>query len=211
MLICFDLGGVLLRICRDWTEGCAAAGIDPRTHHPRAGHDERTRDLVARYQRGEIECAGFQRELSELFDGIWTPEEVARIDRAWILGAYDGTVGLVDDLRAAGHRTACLSNTSHSHWEMLLEDPAVAALDVRHASHLLRLHKPDRRIYEAFEADLGVDGSEIVFFDDLHPNVDAARERGWDAIRIDHETETVPQMRAALRIRGLLDAPSSAG
>ena len=43
MVICFDLGGVLVRICRDWNEGCAAAGIDPRTHQPRPGHDERAR------------------------------------------------------------------------------------------------------------------------------------------------------------------------
>ncbi|MCP4013643.1 MAG: HAD-IA family hydrolase [Phycisphaeraceae bacterium] len=210
MVICFDLGGVLVRICRDWNEGCAAAGIDPRTHQPRPGHDDRARALIARYQRGEVECVGFQRELSELFDGLWTPDEVARIDRAWILGSYRGTVGLVDDLQAAGHRTACLSNTSHSHWDMLLEDPAVSRLDVRHASHILRLHKPDSRIYEAFEADLGVTGSEIVFFDDLQPNVDAALERGWDAIRIDHETETVPQMRASLRTRGLLESSGSA-
>jgi len=210
MLICFDLGGVLIRICRDWSQGCAAAGIDPRIHHPRPGHDDRARALIARYQRGEVECPAFQRELSELFDGVWTPEEVARIDRAWILGAYEGTAGLIDDLQAAGHRTACLSNTSHSHWDMLLEDAAVAALDVHHASHLLRLHKPDRRIYEALEADVDLPGSEIVFFDDLQPNVDAAIECGWDAIRIDHETETVPQIRAALRARGLLEAPSSA-
>ncbi|MCP4797884.1 MAG: hypothetical protein GY885_17160, partial [Phycisphaeraceae bacterium] len=85
MVICFDLGGVLIRICRDWGEGCAAAGIDPRTHQPRPGHDERARALIARYQRGEVECVGFQRELSELFDGLWTPDEVACIDRAWIL------------------------------------------------------------------------------------------------------------------------------
>ena len=205
MLICFDLGGVLVRICRDWNEGCAAAGIDPRRHRPRAGHDDRARTLIARYQRGEIDCAGFQRELSDLFDGIWTPEEVARIDRAWILGSYEGTAELVDEVRAAGHRTACLSNTSHSHWDMLLENPAVAALDVHHASHLLRLHKPDQRIYEAFETEVEVPAAEIVFFDDLQPNVDAALERGWDAIRIDHEVETVPQIRAALRVRGLLD------
>ena len=210
MVICFDLGGGLVRICRDWNEGCAAAGIDPRTHQPRPGHDDRARALIARYQRGELECPDFQRELSGLFDGVWTPDEVARIDRAWILGSYRGTAGLVDDLRAAGHRTACLSNTSHSHWDMLLEDPAVARLDVRHASHLLRLHKPDRRIYEAFEADVEATGSEIVFFDDLQPNVDAAIECGWDAIRIDHTIETVPQIRTALQARGLLASSSSA-
>ena len=137
------------------------------------------------YQRGELECPDFQRELSELFDGVWTPDEVARIDRAWILGSYRGTAGLVDDLRAAGHRTACLSNTSHSHWDMLLENPAVARLDVRHASHLLRLHKPDRRIFDAALAALGLtpgDAHRAVHVgDDATNDVQGALDAGWGA------------------------------
>ena len=52
MVICFDLGGVLVRICRDWNEGCVAAGIEPRIHRPKHDHDDRARALIARYQRG---------------------------------------------------------------------------------------------------------------------------------------------------------------
>ncbi len=29
-LVCFDVGGVVVRICHTWAEGCAAAGITPR-------------------------------------------------------------------------------------------------------------------------------------------------------------------------------------
>ncbi len=29
-LVCFDLGGVVIRICRTWAEGCAAAGLEVR-------------------------------------------------------------------------------------------------------------------------------------------------------------------------------------
>ena len=29
-LVCFDLGGVVVRICRSWAEGCAEAGLDVR-------------------------------------------------------------------------------------------------------------------------------------------------------------------------------------
>ena len=204
MLICFDLGGVLVRICRDWNEGCAAAGFEPRTHEPRPGHDERSKDLIARYQRNEIDCPAFQRELSDLFDGTWTPEEVERIDRAWILGAYPGAADLVADLRAAGHRTACLSNTSRSHWDLLLAEPAVACIDAKHASHILGLAKPDRRIYAEFERRVETRPEEILFFDDLHRNVAAAANRGWDAVRIDHAGDTAAQMRRSLNERGLL-------
>ncbi|MDF1566169.1 MAG: HAD-IA family hydrolase [Deltaproteobacteria bacterium] len=204
VLICFDLGGVLLRICRSWAEGCEAAGVEPREHRIEPLEQERFGELVDRFQRDELGVEAFHGALSELLGGVWSPPEVARIDRAWIRGPYLGTRELVEALRGAGHTTACLSNTSRSHWERLLADPAVAALDHQHASHLLGLVKPDPRIYEAFEADVGLPGEEIVFFDDLPANVDAALARGWDAVRIDHRHETVPQMRAALHERGLL-------
>ena len=47
-------------------------------------------------------------------------------------------------------------------------------------------------------------GISVGFFDDLEANVEAAAAGGWDAVRIDHETDTAAQMRSALRIRGIL-------
>ena len=66
------------------------------------------------------------------------------------------------------------------------------------------LVKPDQSIYAAFEEATGRTPAEIVFFDDLSPNIDAAIERGWDAVRIDHRRETASQLRAALHERGLI-------
>ena len=62
------------------------------------------------------------------------------------------------------------------------------------------LAKPDPAIYEAFEAATGLRGPQILFFDDLAPNVAAARARGWN----DPLVETVPQLRrhlGAYRVR----------
>ena len=30
--VCFDLGGVIVRICRSWEEGCHRAGVSLRDH-----------------------------------------------------------------------------------------------------------------------------------------------------------------------------------
>ena len=160
--------------------------------------------MITRYQTGRVECDDFFRELSGIFDGVWSPEEVAKVHHAWILEPYAGTAALIEEIRAAGFPTACLSNTSHSHWGPLLQTPAIAALGTQHASHLLGLHKPDAAIYRAFENAVGIPGEDIVFFDDLEDNITAARAVGWDAVKIDHARETAPQIRAALEQRGVL-------
>ena len=204
MIVCFDIGGVLVRICRTWEQGCIAAGVTLRPFDESSEHVERRQSLVMDLQRGEIDDGDFHRHLSELFDGTWNHEEVARVDTAWLLDAYPGTLELIRELDAAEVRTACLSNTSGGHWESLLEYENVAALGTHHASHLLGLAKPDPRIYEVFESMLGVPPEEIVFFDDLVANIDAAAARGWNAVLVDHVGDTAAQMRNVLNVLGIL-------
>lgn len=204
MLICFDLGGVLIRICRTWDEGCIAAGVPVRTFDVDDEHLATRRTLIASLQRGDLGDSGFHSSLSKAFRGTWSPEEVARVDQAWVIEPYPDVLELVDRIAAAGHPTACLSNTSADHWRTLEAFEVVARLDHRFASHLMRRIKPDPRIYRDFEAGVGRDPGEIVFFDDLPANVEAARGRGWDAVRIDHEGDPARQMADALTVRGLI-------
>ena len=204
MIVCFDIGGVLVRICRSWEEGCRAADVPLRPFEEKPGHLERRQSLVATLQRGDIADDDFHRRLSDLFDGIWSPAEVSRVDTAWLLDAYPGTLEIIRDLDHAGVRTTCLSNTSEGHWRSLLEYENVAGLGSHHASHLLGLAKPDARIYTEFERLVDARPEEIVFFDDLEDNIDAAVTRGWDAVRIDHLADTAAQMRTALQARSLL-------
>jgi FMN phosphatase YigB (HAD superfamily) len=203
-LICFDLGGVLVRICRDWAEGCAAADVPLRAFDAGPDHHAVRHELVMSLQRGELDGPDFHRAMSELHAGVWSPDEIARIDAAWLLGEYPGTAELIHDLHAADLETACLSNTSHDHWGPLCAYANVGALRHRHASHLLGLVKPDEAIYRRFESLVDRRPDDIVFFDDLPENVDAARRFGWDAVAIDHTGDTAAQIRAALSHRGVL-------
>ena len=204
MIVCFDIGGVLIRICRTWEEGCIAAGVPLRRFEEKNDHVGRRQSLLANLQRGDIDDGDFHQSLSDLFEGTWSRDEVARVDTAWLLDAYPGTLEVIRELDAAGVRTSCLSNTSGGHWNRLLAYENVAGLGSHHASHLLGLAKPDPRIYTEFERLVDARPEEIVFFDDLEANVEAAGVRGWDAVRIDHETDTAAQMRSALKIRGIL-------
>ena len=50
--------------------------------------------------------------------------------------------------------------------------------DAVYYSHLIRLRKPDREIYEYVLADAEILPEETIFFDDMEANVEAARQTG---------------------------------
>ena len=198
----FDLGGVVVRICRSWEEGCRAAGIAPRAARSPAEAAPAIDALVRAHQRGEHDAAHHYGRLAEIVGGH-TPDEVGRVHMAWILGDYPGMAAAIDRIHAAGLDSACLSNTNAAHWDQLAGSEAFRRIRRPHASHLMGLVKPDAAIYRAFERAAGAAPGEIVFFDDLAENVDAARACGWDAVLVDHEGDTAAQVLAALRSRGV--------
>lgn len=199
-LVCFDLGGVLLRICRSWREGCAAAGLEARAAFP----DDPSaangfKGIGASYQVGALSCTEYAGRFAAAMNHLYSPDEIMTIHHAWLLGEYPGAGLLIDDLHAAGLETACLSNTNHAHWSRMPEYASVMKLQRRFASHELGHAKPDAAIYRAFEERTGRSAGEIVFFDDLPENVAAARALGWRATVIDPAGDPAAQMRSALR------------
>lgn len=209
-MVCFDLGGVMVRLCRSWEEGCRAAGLDARDPAMR----EQTRDvrkrLVTEYQRGRIDTQTFAHSISETLNGLYSPDEILAVHRAWLRGEYPGIHKLIDDIHDAGLRTAALSNTNEAHWALMDDYPAVLQLHTHLLSHELGLHKPESAIYRAAEHHLNAHPHEIAYFDDLPENVDAARERGWAAHRIDPLGDTAAQVRDALISLDLPIATSNA-
>jgi len=208
-IVCVDLGGVVVRICRSWTEGCAAANVPSRGFVE--GSEDATRAqrhaAVDRYQRGLTPYPDFLNEISTIFGGIYSPQEIGRIHEGWILGDYPGVADLLSGIQRSGIRVACLSNTNDSHWKQMQETSAAfRVIETRHASHLLGLNKPDPAIYASFENSTGCAQSEIFFADDLIENIRAAQARGWDTLHIDHEGDPARQIAEALAKRGVIAA-----
>lgn len=202
-LVCFDLGGVVIRICRTWAEGCAAAGLPVRDPGLWAATRPARGELIVELQTGRIDGAAFAARASSLVDGLYSPAEILAVHNAWMLGEYPGVVHLVDRLSRSGFATAALSNTNHVHWTRIGGFPAIMRMDHLLASHQLGLHKPDPAIYRAVERHTGWAGPEILFFDDTAENVDAARALGWHAEVIDPAGPTAEQMLLSLRRLGL--------
>lgn len=214
-MIVFDLGGVIVRICRSWEEGCRAAGVhlSPAWDDPAAR--ERRRELNSLHQRGLMHSDDFYAAVAASVPGVYSADDIRRVHHAWTLDEYPGVAALVDDLHAADVITGVLSNTNHAHWLRLAPAPHLPAPEYPtprrlrhvHASHLLGLAKPDQAIYHEFARRAGFlpgepgtgRGSQILFFDDLLENIDAARRAGWLGVQVDHAGDTAAQMRAVLR------------
>ena len=203
-LICFDLGGVLVRICRSWEEGLHAAGLDADRGWTPADSGGAHHDLVTAYTVGAINDDAFFEGLACVSGGAYSASDFRAIHAAWIIGEYPGSAETLGELRAAGLTLACLSNTNGSHWGTMLGWPSLRALHHRHASHLLGVAKPEPAIYSKCAAACGAAPERIVFFDDLVENIDAARAVGWDAVLVDSAGDPAAQIRRTLGERGLV-------
>jgi putative hydrolase of the HAD superfamily len=206
-LVVFDIGRVLLRICDDWKHACRIAGVEMPAGLGTGPPPPQFDDLARQYDTGRIDLETFAERVAVI--GGFDADDVIRAQSCYLLGAYPGVPGLLDDLARAGARTACLSNTSDHHWRMMQDRSGpnylpLDRLDHRFASHLVRMRKPDAEIYAHVERETGVAPGAIVFFDDVEENVAAARRRGWRGHRIDPAPDDpLPQVRAFLRGQGL--------
>lgn len=212
-IVCFDWGGVIVRIVRTWAEGCDRAGLEVRGGSATAEWAARRKPVANAYQEGRLTCEEFRARLSESMDGLYSPDEIARIHDAWLIEEYRGIDRVIEMLLGARHvETALLSNTNHGHWarqapsaeKSIPHFPSAGRLKHKHASHLLGLAKPGVEIYRAFEKATGVSGPQILFFDDLADNIEAARSVGWRAEQIDHLGDTASQIERHLRAHGVL-------
>ncbi len=157
------------------------------------------------YDRGATPAEYWPRVAADLGQE-WTAERIAEIDgfdaRRWSSLA-PGRLELITALQDGGVTTALLSNAPTSMAQVVRQSTWSARFDERIFSCDLGLIKPDPKIYQAVEKALDRPGPELVFFDDRPPNVDAARERGWQA----HLWTTPEACQNVLTQLGLIPTP----
>lgn len=215
-LVVFDLGGVLIRICRSWQEACLRAGVPVRPEWDCEEDRAHRKELTLAYHRGAVSTRDYFSGVAATGGGVYTPEQVRHVHDSWLIGEYEGVGELLDELRTRGVQTGVLSNTNEAHWERLCIPPAGAVkapefgvtskVHHLHASHLLGQSKPDLGCYRAFEARAGVtaSGGAVLFFDDLEENIVGAVAAGWTGVMVDHRGDTAAQMRRELVTLGVL-------
>ena len=129
--------------------------------------------------------------------------ELTRLDVTSWRHLKPGTVTLIEDLAAAGHRLALLSNAPAEVADFVTALPVAAYFEHCTFSCYLPAAKPEPDCYRAVLAILGASPAEVVFLDDRPENVTGAEALGIRSVQF-----TGPdQARAALARYGVTTVP----
>lgn len=157
------------------------------------------RNAVHDLETGRISAADFERQLAaELAeDGDPHAAEAAGMLSRMFAGfrPEPDMIGVVRSARAAGVRTGLLSNSwgldyPREGWDELF--------DVVVISGEVGLRKPDPAIYALAADRLGLRPAEVVFVDDLAPNVRGAAAAGMVGVQHTHVEATVDELEILL-------------
>lgn len=182
--IVFDWGGVLTDL---------PSVVVPRVMDEygvrRIPPEERTDDALERFhqlERGEIPLDRYlaaARAANPGSERLWDPHDEAFVYPRLV--PRPAVVDSVARLRAAGYRTALLTNNVAEYWDVVLATLDIALFDVVINSAHVGSRKPEPRIYELTVRELGVEPERTVFLDDNEANIEGAVAVGMRAIHVD--------------------------
>lgn len=214
-LVIFDLGRVLLRISDDWDHAARLAGLPnlagltgDLSSKAARGEDHPLAELFDRFETGRVTVVEFFAIAAKLA-GV-RPDEVRRVTEAVLIETFPGAIALLDRLSMMPVKVGCLSNTNAHHWQMFANrsHPAylpIELFDVPLGSQILGLAKPDPAIYQYVEDGTAIAPQNILFFDDLPENIDAAKACGWRAELVSRDTDNpIPAVTKQLAAYGVL-------
>ena len=208
----FDLGQVMIR----WEPEALVRRFFP----DRCGTDAQAQALAqtcfrskawSDFDAGLLDTDGVALQLAQ---GIQEPLSRVRamvVDIAHALTPIDASVHLLAQLhqwrqsqKVMGLRLWYLSNMPEPYADHLIEAHSYFhAFDGGVFSGRLKLAKPDPAIYAHAELVLGLVPAHTVFFDDHWPNVQAAKERGWQGVHVPEPGHLSTVLPALLKARGL--------
>ena len=205
-LVCFDIGGVMLRITRNWRDAVRRTGIDHLVDGAELCANARFIEINHQFEKGQID----QNEYAEVVSSLAkiSLDEVMTLLDAWLIQPYAGFDALLDKLSQTTIQTACLSNTNHMHWQVITTQGSrylpLERLNYRFASPFVGHRKPERAIYEHVERETKTEPESILFFDDDRKNCHAAAEQGWHVHLIDPQKDPILQATEHLERHGVI-------
>lgn len=118
--------------------------------------------------------------------------------------AFEDTLPTLQKLREKGYKLAVLSNTTYLGLEYALQKvPLYEAVDEIITSYDESVIKPDPKMFLAVQKRFDVRPSETLMVgDNLHNDVQAAKDAGWHAVHLDRFTPT-PHPDTLQRLDGL--------
>jgi putative hydrolase of the HAD superfamily len=202
--VVFDYGGVICTPQPDADVAALAAAVGvpvPELRGPYWAYR-------LSYDRAELDGRTYWHKVAAALGLSFPAPQVAeliRLDIASWLHLREGTVALLEDLAAAGHRLALLSNAPADFAGVMVEQPVSRFFEHLAFSCFLGSVKPEPECYRAVLAMLGARPADVVFIDDRPENVAGAAAVGIHGVHF-----TTPEaVRTALAGHGVLATPRS--
>jgi putative hydrolase of the HAD superfamily len=158
----------------------------------------------ARLERSDISPAEF--------DEAFATDAMAlghRVSGGEVLALLSGDVrsdmvDALDKVKAAGYRTACLTNNISGEHASAERSETISAIMARFdaviESSKVGVRKPEPKFYEIACVTLGVQPKDCVFLDDLGINLKPAAAMGMHTIKVLSSTQAITDLEAALGI-----------
>ncbi|CAN5572793.1 HAD-IA family hydrolase [soil metagenome] len=158
----------------------------------------------AKLERSDITAVDFDREFADEAEALGN-----RIPGSDVLALLSGEirpemVALLDRVKAAGYKVACLTNNVLSSPADAMSERAAALAAVMARfddiveSSKIGVRKPEPRFYEIACERLGVSPDECVFLDDLGINLKPAAQMGMTTIKVTSAHQAITDLVAIL-------------
>lgn len=205
MNVVFDFGGVLFR----WRPAALLLRTWPHRLRDQASAEAAALAFFQNYggdwgafDQGLLDAQTVVQRISERTG--WPASEVAAVVAAVPeeLQALEGTVALIHELKAAGHRLFYLSNMPEPYADHLERAfPLSQWFEAGVFSGRVKYSKPGDDIYAIAEQRFAAaEPASLLFLDDHPANISAAKARGWQALLF----STAEAARADLTRLGLI-------
>jgi putative hydrolase of the HAD superfamily len=196
--VLFDYGGVICEHQREADQELLAAAAGGTLRAFRDAYWAYRLD----YDRAKLSCVTFWQKVGADLGCSYSAAEIAelnRLDIASWMHLQAGTVALIEDLAAAGHRLALLSNAPAEVAEAVVALPVAAHFEHCAFSCYLPAAKPDPESFLTVLAQLGASPADVIFVDDRPENITGAEHLGIRGVRCTGADQT----RAALASYGV--------
>ena len=155
-----------------------------------------------RLERGEISEDEFLERLEDGLESLFGHRPHLHRFRHMFFDALDPNeqmIELMRELGASGLKMAMLTNNVRE-WEPLWRSmlPVDEIFETIVDSAFVGCRKPERRIYELTLERIGMPAEACLFVDDLHPNIEAAKALGMNAVHFRDNEQAIGEIRAAL-------------
>lgn len=184
----FDLGGVIV----PWVGMEALADFNTISCAEVSDRFDSS-DVFRAFERGLASEADFLAELPRIFKLPDT--DITALWNSWVHAPCPGILDALADLKTR-FTTACLSNTNSLHWKHL--NRMFSTSETFHyafASHEISEAKPDSASFLKPLDIMGINASDVWFFDDTEANIEGARAAGLTAFHVDRAVGVLPLLR----------------